>query len=765
MLLCVVFSSTIAFGQKEITLKPVGMDLGFWSPVTVLANESEVGYVEVFTYAVLGNFTDLNGGYHLIPTWKPDDGVIIAKNTVNLFGDKVLKVLVKNVSGDIIVHVLDFSMANDHTGPVDTKYPPLKAGGAYGESWVKIDGDATYILSTYFVYVYRDSVLSWQVDTTGLGSASITDISLDTAQYVYAATSKGVFKQNPDSSVWHQITNLPANNFSHIFADRFNRIFAANYVSNQGKGTYVSTDNGSSWTLDSAGIGGFQIGIGGYQILQLSDDAYGNTYAIANHGINQVYRRKNNTPGWTRIDGGITAITVNPPTINSVGGDSILHASTSFGLYASTDQGTTWTEDNADNPALHFYAFAKGAGGKWFTSTDLALYSLGSADTAWTKVFPTSGFQGSLQIFTDGLGNIYSLGAGNNNVLPPPYMSTNGGISWNIDTAGMSVIPGAVVFFVDEKGGQHASSDDYLSSSYLYTKPYGGSWGLDTAGFRLTSHIYPYSYSSTAAIASDRHGYLYASGTYLKGSTQVNGQVIRRPINGGIWVADTVGLSSYSNLSALVPGKNGDMYGTYLSHLVHRSNGGTWSNINVPVIAGSKNNSMALSVDSSGALFAAIKGDDANFTFRGLGIYFTADTGKTWKYAGLDSIAVNQLVSYGDTTYAATNNGLYILTRKAVVRTGVEQVRGVPMSYALYQNYPNPFNPTTNFRFTIGSGQFVSLKIYDVLGREVTTLVNEKLNPGSYNIPWNGGNSSSGVYFYQLQAGSFVETKKMVLMK
>jgi len=83
----------------------------------------------------------------------------------------------------------------------------------------------------------------------------------------------------------------------------------------------------------------------------------------------------------------------------------------------------------------------------------------------------------------------------------------------------------------------------------------------------------------------------------------------------------------------------------------------------------------------------------------------------------------------------------------------------------LKQNYPNPFNPSTNIEYAIPMKSFVSLKVYDLLGREVTTLVNEKKQVGRYNIVFNGRNLSSGTYYYRLHAGEFAETKKFVLMK
>jgi hypothetical protein len=89
----------------------------------------------------------------------------------------------------------------------------------------------------------------------------------------------------------------------------------------------------------------------------------------------------------------------------------------------------------------------------------------------------------------------------------------------------------------------------------------------------------------------------------------------------------------------------------------------------------------------------------------------------------------------------------------------------IPTAFSLSQNYPNPFNPSTSISFDIPDQSYVTLKIYDLLGREVDNLVNEELNSGSYNIVWNAENLSSGVYFYNLVSGSFSETKKMVLLK
>ncbi|MCJ7554395.1 MAG: T9SS type A sorting domain-containing protein [Ignavibacteriaceae bacterium] len=90
---------------------------------------------------------------------------------------------------------------------------------------------------------------------------------------------------------------------------------------------------------------------------------------------------------------------------------------------------------------------------------------------------------------------------------------------------------------------------------------------------------------------------------------------------------------------------------------------------------------------------------------------------------------------------------------------------GTVHSYKLFNNYPNPFNPTTNIKYQIAEFSHVSIKIYDLLGREVANLVNEQQAAGSYNVKFNGMDLASGIYFYQIKAGSFIDTQKMVLLR
>ena len=94
-----------------------------------------------------------------------------------------------------------------------------------------------------------------------------------------------------------------------------------------------------------------------------------------------------------------------------------------------------------------------------------------------------------------------------------------------------------------------------------------------------------------------------------------------------------------------------------------------------------------------------------------------------------------------------------------------EDKNSVPVSYFLAQNYPNPFNPTTKISYAIPKKSFVTIKIFDVLGKEVFQLVNQEKSAGKYEAGFDASAFSTGVYFYKIQAGDFVETKKMILLK
>ena len=106
------------------------------------------------------------------------------------------------------------------------------------------------------------------------------------------------------------------------------------------------------------------------------------------------------------------------------------------------------------------------------------------------------------------------------------------------------------------------------------------------------------------------------------------------------------------------------------------------------------------------------------------------------------------------------------LNVKYNIVTGVtEQQRNLPERFALDQNYPNPFNPSTTIKYQLPNASYVNLTVYDVLGRQVSTLVNERRDAGVHEVKFDAAGLASGVYFYRLTAGSYVDTKKLLLVR
>jgi hypothetical protein len=189
------------------------------------------------------------------------------------------------------------------------------------------------------------------------------------------------------------------------------------------------------------------------------------------------------------------------------------------------------------------------------------------------------------------------------------------------------------------------------------------------------------------------------------------------------------------------------------------------------------------------------------------GVYFSTNKGVKWNSAsnGLTNTHINALAVSGSNLYAGTNNGFFLSTNNGqnwisvnggftdttiqklavsnshvfavtnnntIWRRSISEITEIkkdksvtPADFALRQNYPNPFNPTTSISFSISKSSFVKLKIFDALGREIATLVNEELPAGTYSRQWNASGFSSGVYFYRLQAGDYTATKKLSLLK
>jgi len=234
--------------------------------------------------------------------------------------------------------------------------------------------------------------------------------------------------------------------------------------------------------------------------------------------------------------------------------------------------------------------------------------------------------------------------------------------------------------------------------------------------------------------------------------------------NGSSWTdIGNEGIEPLSGISSIAS-VNANLFATtYYGIYISTNNGSSWTAVNVDPTS---------LVNSS----LAVSGTNL-FVGNAKGVFMSSNYGQTWEdiNAGFPKFSLNNIVPAssnirtlfisGINLFAGTN-GIGVWRRALSEITGVnENGDELPKKYALEQNYPNPFNPSTTFSFSISSESFISLKVFDILGSEVATIISQEMPAGKHSHQWNASSLSSGVYFYRLQAGSFIETKKLVLLR
>ncbi len=309
------------------------------------------------------------------------------------------------------------------------------------------------------------------------------------------------------------------------------------------------------------------------------------------------------------------------------------------------------------------------------------------------------------------------------------YQSTDEGTTWNAFTP--TGIPAGVPIWSVEK--VDATLYAGLTGAIYASTDNGNTWTVlgsgITAGARITS--------------------LVASGDDLYAGSASNG--VFKWTNGGTsWTAINTNLKD-THIMQLVALDNQlvalTLTGVYLS-----GNGGTnWA---ADTSGLEKVNCMVTVNDR------VITGTDGNGTF------LLDEDGVTWNTFNMgmpDDARIWSLAINKDGIYAGTNSGIWFLNSANTVN-GVKEI-AVPSTFNLEQNYPNPFKTSTTISFYVPSTSYVSLKIYDIQGKEVATLIAEEMAPGYYSRNWDAAGISSGIYIYRLQAGARSVAKRLIIMR
>jgi hypothetical protein len=368
-------------------------------------------------------------------------------------------------------------------------------------------------------------------------------------------------------------------------------------------------------------------------------------------------------------------------------------------------------------------------------------------------------------LVNNGIGNlpVVSLTSSGNNIFAGtsvPYgvfMSTNNGENWTSTS-----LPGYTVWSLAANGNNIFAGTE--SNGVFISTNNGTSWTQTSLNNRT---VYTLTTNGNNIFAGTESNGVFIStnnGTNWTQTPLNNRTVKSLAINGNDIFAGTLTYGVYKNwiqtslnygsvYSLAVNGNNifagTDANGVYLS----TDNGTNWTqtslnNITISSLAISGNN-----------IFAG--------HYNGNGVYLSTNNGTNWTWVGegFPPISITALCIFNNYIFAgALFFGVYRRPLSELI--GINPISNqVPEHYSLSQNYPNPFNPTTKIRFELPKSSFATIVVYDALGREVVTLVNEQLKPGTYEADWSADKIASGVYYYKLTAGGYTETKKMVLMK
>ncbi|HMS34999.1 MAG TPA: YCF48-related protein [Ignavibacteria bacterium] len=301
------------------------------------------------------------------------------------------------------------------------------------------------------------------------------------------------------------------------------------------------------------------------------------------------------------------------------------------------------------------------------------------------------------------------------------------------------------VFFISETLGYAGGFRQNPINQFYRTSDGGNSW--DSVQFESNIRDILFINSATGWIASESF-------------SEANSQIYKT-INSGLNWNKQFASSLYINSLFFIDSLNG-WFGAPRAVLgvpnIYRTTNGGENWIPAPPWSGSEINSILFVSKLRG--YAAGPNKLIQFTSDGGVIW----TGQSYSTNGSSYNSVDFIDSL--TGWVVGDSGIILKTTTGGVITGFSNtVSEIPEKYFLSQNYPNPFNPVTSLGFGISNLGFVSLKIYDASGKEIKTLVNEIKQPGLYKVEFDGSSLASGIYFYKLESGNFIQTKRMVLLK
>lgn len=703
--------------------------------------------------------------------------------------------------------VSSFAEADSNTIYIGTGEPWLRTGTGMwkttnaGVNWIKMNlnpepfgffkvrlsrtGDTIYAASSNGFFRSVNSGLTWELTLEGVISDFVNRSSQTNQIYAvrWAGTNGNcLYYSNDGGGLWVSLSaaGLPASDVGRTSISIYGGltpdpdtlyILMSKYSDNTLKGIYKSTNDGGSFnnmggSIQDSTLPDIFWGYGNYCNVISAYPQSDHKGMILVGGV-FMYKTTNDGNTWYRIGYSDYELHADQHSILWIGGPFV-YCGNDGGLFISNDFGETWNTEKNIFPITQYYSIDVGfnnssaiCGGSQdngisVTADNSGWYQMQSGDILSVSV---DKFDANKMLASRGLapGNLlfdriktsnmfnditsiesnmapYRSWIGNNIRFSKPlnspgniytcagkyvYRSVNNGNSWDtLNNPGFSDTVSNITVSVSSSGNSivYACLNSYQADHKLKVfEPQSGSWSERSAELPnqkvrvVCPHINPEHENEAFAL--------------MNGMTTP--QKVFRTTNRGInWINITGNLPNHP-VSFLIP---------------HPTN----------------NNILYLGTE--------------------FGCYKTTNMGTNWirwnngmpeativtEMSYIDSVSIGRFYivagTYGRSVWIREIGG----DDPIIIKEPGNKISG---KYVLYQNYPNPFNPTTKISFDIPKHGFVSLIIYDILGREISTLVNEELKQGKHDVLWNAENFASGVYFYKIKSGGFVETKRMLLIK
>lgn len=603
-----------------------------------------------------------------------------------------------------------------------------------------------------------DNGETWKGSNSGL-TYGADCVAIDpTTGFLYAGCYRGIWRSTDKGENWSQVHDDPVGT-SVIVADGKGHIYAG------GNGIFVSENNGGSWfktsnwpdriavtALAKDPKGAIYFGDAQGGLFKSTDEAFsfsrlssiGVNYiasvAIDSAGTvyvgtleNGVYRSQDGGLGWKQINKGITNTIIQHV---AAAPDGKIYAGVRTGaIFYSQNKGDEWQQLQPGVPlSLVRDLMIHSNGDIYASSSNAGLYRSTDKGLTWNECSNGLNNVGSYSLLLNKAGEVFF--STNKGV----YKSADKADNWKKSDAGLD--DKEFYFMKIDSSGQIYGFAKQFDKYELYKSTDNG------LSYKLVSDYFLTTSVNSFDIAPNGELFVAAMGS--------NG--FFRSKDGGLtWEKkeNVLAPDSYGMLRAVIADTKGQLFAAASEEKgVYRStdNGESW-------VRSTGN------LDMPGAEIITSDGKGQVFVTNHFYVSRSTDNGNTWTKI-VDTDNYHNILSMAfhpdGTLFLGTAHGVY---KFDPATSGFSEVKAAPSAFALMQNYPNPFNPETKISYSLSKASNVELKVYDMLGREVSLLVSQHQSAGEYTVKFDGSSLPSGIYIYTIKAGEFSASKKLMLVK